>query len=336
MSNDGNRPIPFSRRQFVGGAIASAAGLLLPQRLWSAPEQKAPADARKGLRFAHLTDIHVQPERRAAEGMQRCLHAVETLDPKPDFILTGGDLVYDVMGQGFDRSKQLFELYQQTLKDHTSLMAYPCVGNHDVFGWSLAKGVTPEHQQYGKKLIKDELGMERTYYKFDRNGWRFYVLDSIQPIDHPRFRYKAGFDDVQFDWLKADLAAKNPDMPAVVVTHIPILSVTGIRDHPQVFKDGYYRVGGTWMFVGAASLTKLFAKHNVRLVLSGHMHEIDRIEFGGVTFICDGAVCGGWWRGPNVDNVVETQEGFGIVDLQPDGSFAHQYHDYGWNVDGEA
>jgi Icc protein len=47
-----------------------------------------------------------------------------------------------------------------------------------------------------------------------------------------------------------------------------------------------------------------------------------------VTFICDGAVSGGWWKGPNED----VQEGFGIIDLKPDGGFAHQYFDYGWNV----
>jgi 3',5'-cyclic AMP phosphodiesterase CpdA len=264
--------------------------------------------------------------------MQKCLRAVEALDPKPDLILTGGDLVYDVMGQGIGRSKMLFDLYKQTVADNTNLKAYPCVGNHDVLGWSDKPGVTPQHPQYGKQLIRDELEMKKTYYRFDHKGWRFYVLDSIQPVDHPRIHYKGGFDDEQFEWLKSDLAAKDPNMPAVVVTHIPILSVTGIRDSPQVIKDGYYRVGGSWMFIGAAGLTKLFAKHNVKLALSGHMHEIDRIDFGGVTFICDGAVCGGWWRGPNVDNVVETQEGFGIVDMLPDGTFAHQYYDYGWQV----
>ena len=84
------------------------------------------------------------------------------------------------------------------------------------------------------------------------------------------------------------------------------------------------------MFVGAPTLTKLFAKHGVKLALSGHLHEIDRIEFGSVTFICDGAVSGGWWHGPNVDNVVETQEGFGIIDIRPDGTFDHRYFDYGW------
>ncbi|MBI3737089.1 hypothetical protein HY256_11330 [Candidatus Sumerlaeota bacterium] len=46
---------------------------------------------------------------------------------------------------------------------------------------------------------------------------------------------------------------------------------------------------------------------------------------------CDGAVCGGWWKGPNNDYV---QEGFGILDLNPDGTFAHQYFDYGWEAKG--
>ena len=58
----------------------------------------------------------------------------------------------------------------------------------------------------------------------------------------------------------------------------------------------------------------------------GSLHACDRIELRGVTYICDGAVSGNWWKGPRFGY----EEGFGILDLSPDGTFTHRYHDYGW------
>ena len=67
---------------------------------------------------------------------------------------------------------------------------------------------------------------------------------------------------------------------------------------------------------------KLFREAgNVKLVLSGHTHMQDRVDYAGTSYICAGAVCGGWWNGPN--------QGFGpafpIIDLKEDGTFSTQY-----------
>jgi hypothetical protein len=53
---------------------------------------------------------------------------------------------------------------------------------------------------------------------------------------------------------------------------------------------------------------------------------VDRAEYNGVTYICDGAVCGAWWKG----NHAECDEGYGVFDLFDDGTFAHRYITYGW------
>ncbi len=65
---------------------------------------------------------------------------------------------------------------------------------------------------------------------------------------------------------------------------------------------------------------------NVRAVISGHIHDFDRIEVAGHTFICSGSVSGQQWSGP----LRGTQEGFEIIDCQPNGTFNYQYYDYGW------
>jgi hypothetical protein len=84
----------------------------------------------------------------------------------------------------------------------------------------------------------------------------------------------------------------------------------------------------------AASAALLAASGKVRLCLSGHMHLLDRVEVDGVTFVCGGAVSGGWWRGPHEpkETAARCPNGYGLVTLRPDGSFTHEYRDFGWKA----
>jgi hypothetical protein len=49
-----------------------------------------------------MTDIHLQPERGAVDGFTMALEAANDL--KPDFILTGGDLVMDALTIDYERA----------------------------------------------------------------------------------------------------------------------------------------------------------------------------------------------------------------------------------------
>ena len=312
-----------SRRHFLHSSLATAllatgAGVPKAEERQEAAEGSSTSPP---FRFVHLTDIHVQPEQRADQGLAQCLKAVMQLDPQPDFILTGGDLVMDVFEQEEPRAATLFTLLSKVLKDNTDLPVQHCIGNHDVFAWG-AQGISAEHPKYGKKMVVEQLGLPDRYYRFDHKGWRFYVLDDIQPA--PNNSYQACLDEPQMAWLEEELRTKPPEMPAAAVCHIPILTVTAFGDAEQ----DVYRVPTGAMCRDVHRLVGLFAKHNVRLALSGHLHQLDRIEFRGVTFICDGAVCGGWWSGPHKG----FEEGFGVLDLKPDGSIEHQYFDYGWQA----
>ncbi len=311
----------LTRRRFLG--VASAAAISPGLVAASARGAEGP-QATKPLRFAHFTDTHVQPEASAEQGLVRCIKAAER--QQPEFVLTGGDLVMDVADQDAARAEVLFDLYQRVLRENTELPFHPCLGNHDVFGWSNRRGITPDHPQYGKKMFCDRFGLDRTYYRFDRGGWRFYVLDDIQPTSDNR--YRAYIDDAQREWLEADLRAKPAQMPAVVVCHIPILSVT-VLDTGGMWReqeDAYF-IPTRQMARGALELTPLFAEHNVKLALSGHTHRVDRVEYRGVTFICGGAVCGAWWRERAYRGF---PAGYGLIDLQPDGTFQYQFQEYGW------
>ncbi|MFZ5832927.1 MAG: metallophosphoesterase family protein [Planctomycetota bacterium] len=321
----------IGRRAMLRGLAAGAAASMVPLSAWGSELGAAPSETAasaapgKPFRFVHLSDIHVQPELRAAAGMTKCLAAVESLDPKPDLIVTGGDLIMDAFAQDEARSKMLFELYKKVLADHTGIPVRQCIGNHDIFGWANKKGVTPAHPQYGKKMVCEMLELPQTYYAFDAGGWRFYILDDIQPTeDH---RYEAYLDEPQRAWLEEQLRQKDPAMPAAVVCHIPILSVTAM-DVASTFRDGVHAVPSALVCRDAHDLAHLLAKHNVRLALSGHMHMVDRVDYRGVTYICDGAVSGGWWKGEHRG----FHEGFGVIDLAADGTLSHKYHQYGWQA----
>ena len=72
---------------------------------------------------------------------------------------------------------------------------------------------------------------------------------------------------------------------------------------------------------------ELFDRHNLLLVLQGHLHVDEMIRWRGTTFITGGAVCGKWWRGAWHG----TREGFGTVTLRR-GRVEWEYHSYGWQA----
>jgi predicted phosphodiesterase len=116
-------------------------------------------------------------------------------------------------------------------------------------------------------------------------------------------------------------------MPVALVSHIPILSVSMIEFLQQTDND--VRIPAGMVHSDAHQIVRLLRKHpNVKLALSGHLHLTERIEYNGVTYLCGGAVCGGWWRGPNHG----TLEGYQLVDLYDDGTVENRYVAYGWKA----
>jgi len=322
-----------SRREFLKAALTAAGATVLADgplrggepstagRRFPAPDRFEP------FRFVHLTDIHVQPERGAAKGFARALRAVEALKPRPDFILTGGDLVFDVLSVGPGRARQLFDLYKRILADETQLPVFNTIGNHDVFGWSRGSGISPQAAGYGKAMYKNFLHLPETYYAFEHKGWRFFCLDNIQPGGDDRYPYRGFLDGAQTDWLKAELDKCDPATPIITCEHIPLMTVTPFG-HEHLVAQNEWRLRSSLVCSDAPQRLELLRTRNVRLCLSGHIHERDRVDYRGTTFINDGAVCGAWWRGPHRG----VQEGFGIIDCRPDGTFEHQYIDYGWQA----
>ncbi|WAC12676.1 metallophosphoesterase family protein [Dyadobacter pollutisoli] len=271
------------------------------------------------LRIAHLTDIHVQPHLWAAKGFEKCLHHLQNLDIKPDFILNTGDSVMGAHGISREKASKEWQLYHKVLSSENSTPMISCIGNHDIWFPSTSEGTF----QDGKKRAMDESEMTRPYHSFDKNGWHFIMLDSVQPRPETT-GYLASLDEAQMDWLKGDLRNTPSHVPVMIASHIPILSASVFFDGDNL-KDGNWVVPGSWMHMDAAQITKVFNRHkNVKLAISGHIHLLDRVEYNNVTYCCNGAVCGNYWMG----KYKETKPGYAIIDLFDDGSFTNQYVKY--------
>lgn len=273
----------------------------------------------RALRIAHITDVHMQSLVGAAKGFERCLHHAQNLPEKPDLIINGGDAIMEAHGRQADSVKRQWELYRQVLTSENSLPVLNCVGNHDIW----CRQETKEAFMGGRQWAMDELQMTSRYYSLDRAGWHIVVLDSVQPKADGSW-YTAHLDDEQYHWLEADLKAVPAQTPVLVVSHVPILAACVFFDG-QRFTDENWNVPARWMHSDTVRLTNLFHRHpNVKSALSGHIHLVDRVDYDGVSYFCNGAVSGAWWFG----KYHHTAAGYALVDLYSDGSVVNQYVNY--------
>jgi len=320
----------ISRRKFIGtvGATGAALAAGVTATAFGMAGERPRLKPKRVLRIAHLSDIHVQPEGAAPEGMARALRSVQNLTDKPDVIFTGGDCVMDSLGADKARTKAQWATFKAVLKNECSLPVFHCIGNHDVWGWARDDGETKADRLYGKQWAVEEFGIKGRYYSFDKAGWHFIVLDGTHCLDVKKEgeSYTGKLDEEQFEWLKAELDKTAAERPICLLSHIPIMCFCAFLDGENE-KDGDWHVPGAWMHIDARRIKDLFLEHkNVRLCLSGHMHLHDKVEYLGVKYLCNGAVSGGWWEGSHY----EFPPAYVVIDLYDDGTSRSEYITYKW------
>lgn len=269
--------------------------------------------------FVFMTDIHLKPEMRAPEGFQMAIDRVNALDP--DFVITGGDLVDDVLSSSYGRADTLYELYGELSKGF-QMPLHNTMGNHEHYGYSAQPEVDPSHPEYGDRMFEKRIG--KRYYSFDHQGWHFMILDGIEKGEGNWGTYVGKVDEVQLEWIREDLAMQDPGTPIVVVTHIPLVSV-----YPQINNGPLYAENQSVLVTNQREVLACFRNMNLKLVLQGHLHALEEITLmGKVKFITGGAVSGRWWNTPDDG---EFQEGFIKVDVSGE-QFTWEYVDYGWET----
>jgi Icc protein len=300
----------ISRRDALA---AGAATFLLPSLALATPK--------RSLRVAHMTDFHCQPELGGGVGTDMAFaHAMKQ---KPDLVLMGGDVVMDSCAQTEARTRQQFDLYRAAEKKHVKVPIHYALGNHDIWGMDKkATGTTGSEVKWGKRWFLDEYGYSMPYHSFDQGGWHFVVLDNVLITPDG---YNGFVDAEQVAWLKEDLAGTTK--PTLILSHIPLLSITNFAESYDAAK-GEWNVGGSLMTKNLDELRAIFTKNpHVKVCLSGHTHMLDRVDYSGVSYLCGGAVCGAWWKGPNGPFA----PGYRVLDLHDDGKFEERYVTWGWH-----
>ena len=123
----------------------------------SAPKAQDQKD--DGFTFAFLTDIHLMPELSAVEGFQQAIDTINRINP--DFVLTGGDQVKDVLDQTYGRSDSLYKLYQECQVVSTCRYTIRLATMMYTAGTGMRRALrnTPS---MGKSCIRNEWGSDTT------------------------------------------------------------------------------------------------------------------------------------------------------------------------------
>jgi len=314
----------MNRRNFLASSAMTVGATLLPEAALTQSTPPTPdANAPGSFDFIFLTDTHIQPELAAADGCAMAFKKVRTIDA--DFVMQGGDHVFDALAVDRKRVDSLVDLYGRTER-LMEKKVHHAIGNHDLFGVFSKSGITPDTPGYGKLLFRDKLGP--TYYSFDHKGYHFVVLDTVQPTDDRS--WEARIDDSQLAWLSSDLGKIAPGTPVVVVGHVPLVSAASEYGAPTATSGSGVTVAPAKTYpqltVGNAwQVLPILEKHNVLAVFQGHTHINEVVKFRGIHYVTGGAVSGNWWHGTRWG----IPEGFTVVSLR-NGKIDWRYETYGF------
>ncbi len=280
---------------------------------------------KRSLRLVHLTDMHIHPNPIPEKGIQQLLDEIHSMDDKPDLVINTGDNVMDSLKRTQEETAAQWEAWRNYYRSKLNYELYSCIGNHDVWGWGLENKELENDPLFGKAWAVKELALPHRYYSIDKKGWHFIFLDSAMR-DENNHSYTAKLDREQFDWLENELKQTNSKTPICIVSHIPILSPSVFFDGGNE-KTGNWNVPGAWMHIDARKIKDLFSSYpNIKLAISGHIHLADKTNYLGIDYLCNGAACGGWWKG----KYQEFPPMYAVIDLHDDGSVHSELVHYNW------
>jgi len=304
----------ISRRNLIKSL--GAASTLIAAPAFARTSWRIRGSGRGVLRLVFYTDIHANAEPWTSAALTKAADAINAR--KADLVLCGGDLI----AGGFDASPDdvapQWDAYTAMARS-IDAEHHAVIGNRDLVGARPKDGSAPASDPRGE--FKRHLGVSRTYDTFDALGYRFVLLDSLRISDAPHM-YDGWVSSEQREWLR-DLLARTPsDMPIVVLLHMPLLTAFFAATRGATFQAQPNRV-----VINNTEVIELFADHNLILVLQGHLHVSEAVQWRGITFLTGGAICGKWWRGTHFG----TAEGFSAITLRED-RIDWDYVDYGWHA----
>ncbi|MGB9673273.1 MAG: metallophosphoesterase family protein [Anaerolineales bacterium] len=323
-------PSKIQRREFLNlvglASLTIAAGCTKTTHPTNPQTDNSPqTPAKRSLRIAHMTDFHVMPQATIQENVAKAFRQVQALSDPADFILNTGDSIMDSLKSDKDSAEEQWQTFLDLIQKEVHMPIYHAIGNHDVWGWGLPNQAIKNDPLYGKGMALQKLKLAAPYYSFDLKGWHFIILDSTHlPNSSAHEPYIGQLDDEQFSWLEKDIQKTPKTTPICIASHIPIVSACEMFDGNNE-DSGNWVIPAAWVHIDARRFRQLFLKNpNIRVCLSGHTHQHERVDYLGVTYLTNGAVCGNWWMGSYMD----FPPAYVIVDLYEDGTVRSQFVSY--------
>lgn len=315
-----------TRREFLRRSLITAAGVATGVSAATISSKKTSAS--EALRLVFATDTHLMQNDafRSEEGLAAAVAAIQALAPRPDLIVCGGDLTDPTPNLDYPAADKLLNRFFGIWTLGHSIETHYIFGNHDLVGTKnpLVSRLDP---RWGKGLFERRLGLPRLYYSFEKSGWRFIILDDVC-LD-PDGTFYAQYTAEQLDFVQSELKS-HKGKPTVIAGHVPTVSVFGRLAGFARFAEMGFKRRPALISRNGGRLISLIRDSgaNVKLVLAGHLHHQEQMEIDGVSYLNGGAVCGNWWKGP----MLGCPEGFNVIDLHSDGSFAIAYKTFGWRA----
>lgn len=191
--------------------------------------------------------------RSAYDTYEKHISLIESIHPKPEFILILGDLISK---PGSEYEWNLFINKSKPLMDNYGF--YTIIGNHDV------------NSNESQDLYVKMLGMPGNgrYYQFVENGIQMIVLDTEEP------EYLNQITGSQLKWLKEQLDNSEYD---------PFVSSVILNTHRPLFSEAGRNIEN------AQEIHNLLLKHSkVKAVFSGHNHHFAKVLHDGIHYITTG------------------------------------------------
>lgn len=187
----------------------------------------------------------------AADRLASVVHRLNTMEPRPAFVVHVGDVVHDYPSTDRDflfRERTRHDIAGELL-GQLQMPWYGAFGNHDYDIGVLPRALTEE-------LFAAKLGMQ-PYVHVDHNGWRFVVLNNFlgatcDPTAPNYNRGRGSFGREQLEWFEGLL---QDGLPTFVFLHYTL----GLCDATE-FGD-----------LGLHTLLERY-KDTIRYVLAGHTH----------------------------------------------------------------
>ena len=258
----------ITRRHFLKRMGALTAASTMPLSL----VELSFADSDKNFMFAYISDAHIQHiagtqfVRNWDRGLIRAVAETNLLQPKPDFVVFGGDLAQLGSKPELDHGAEMLS--------KLDFKTYCVMGEHDYY---LDLG------EYWSELFGPK------YYSWDHKGVHFIVLNSILTYDkwtherwpsaEQRMLEMAGLDnpngspfmvgEKQRKWLAKDLEKVDRKTPIVLFSHSPI---------QKIYK------GWNFWTEDAEDVQALLKPFDDATVVYGHVHQIQYNQIENISF----------------------------------------------------